>query len=417
MEENDAYKAALLEAAKLWKDAYPNEPFQIQLENGSWKNRKFVEFQSRCSYDIEAAIGRQRMFFYQVSLPHFGDDKFLAAGLRRYQMYLALKKLNPKRFLVPCYDNDLIWHSHQLHPIEYFNDTLSFLGEIFNHDDSVNDREPDSKLNRSDEATRELWKQAFNEEFTQPGAMFRGEPIREGDLFPISNDDALRACSKVANVTISSIKLSGNLQDMDSNSQLKVSLTKGNGQQISSFNNERRNGISVLKVKGPKNEWDDQVKGIARFKFDSQLFSGLNFELLWKKGCLCFESKAILGQHFLPLHKILDDHPGEAKLLHETFELENSELPTNRGGSPSRYSKNNPSGPASCIEEQAPVSLTFNATLDRPEIGPCVLCLVPSEFGSFTIPENVKQIWGPVPLKRLPQGVENKCIVATHKYV
>ena len=36
MEENDAYKAALLEAAKLWKDAYPNEPFQIQLENGSW---------------------------------------------------------------------------------------------------------------------------------------------------------------------------------------------------------------------------------------------------------------------------------------------------------------------------------------------------------------------------------------------
>ena len=29
-------------------------------------------------------------------------------------MYLYLKKKNPKTFLVPCYDMDLIWHSHQV---------------------------------------------------------------------------------------------------------------------------------------------------------------------------------------------------------------------------------------------------------------------------------------------------------------
>ena len=30
------------------------------------------------------------------------------------QMYLYLKKKNPKTFLVPCYDMDLIWHTHQV---------------------------------------------------------------------------------------------------------------------------------------------------------------------------------------------------------------------------------------------------------------------------------------------------------------
>ena len=29
-------------------------------------------------------------------------------------MYLYLKKKNPKTFLVPCYDMDLIWHTHQV---------------------------------------------------------------------------------------------------------------------------------------------------------------------------------------------------------------------------------------------------------------------------------------------------------------
>ena len=34
----------------------------------------------------------------------------------RYKMYLHLKKKNPKTFLVPCYDIDLVWHAHQVHP-------------------------------------------------------------------------------------------------------------------------------------------------------------------------------------------------------------------------------------------------------------------------------------------------------------
>ena len=50
----------------------------------------------------------------QVSLPHFSDPEFHADSVRRYKMYLHLKKKHPKTFLVPCYDMDLVWHAHQV---------------------------------------------------------------------------------------------------------------------------------------------------------------------------------------------------------------------------------------------------------------------------------------------------------------
>ena len=59
-------------------------------------------------------------------------------------------------FIVPCYDMDLMWHTHQLFPVAYKQDTEKMYGKIFNHDDSVNDRSEGSKLNNADKATREV---------------------------------------------------------------------------------------------------------------------------------------------------------------------------------------------------------------------------------------------------------------------
>jgi hypothetical protein len=47
-------------------------------------------------------------------LPHFADPDFHVDSVRRYKMYLKLKKKNVKTFLVPCYDMDLVWHAHQV---------------------------------------------------------------------------------------------------------------------------------------------------------------------------------------------------------------------------------------------------------------------------------------------------------------
>ena len=55
-------------------------------------------------------------------------------------MYLYLKQQNQQQFLVPCYDIDLVWHTHQVNTLHYSNDTTAILGFVLKHDDSVNDR-------------------------------------------------------------------------------------------------------------------------------------------------------------------------------------------------------------------------------------------------------------------------------------
>ena len=159
-------------ARNLWKEFYPSEPFEVDLTTSVGNA---PDFESRMEYDITAACGRQRVFYYQVSLPHYGDKKFLNKALERYKQHLLLKQQNPDLFFVPCYDFDLIWHAHQVHPLIYRNDTTKILGKVLNHNDSVNDRRPGSKLSRSYETTREKWKEA-GQELALRGAMFRGEP-------------------------------------------------------------------------------------------------------------------------------------------------------------------------------------------------------------------------------------------------
>ena len=162
----------LLKARALWEKLYPEELFEVDLTAPVYDA---PDFQSRIVYDIEAACARQRVFNYQLSLPHFADRKLLTKAVERYKFHLYLKQQNPELFFVPCYDFDLIWHSHQLNPSIYTRDTTEILGEEYNHNDSVNDRKPGSQLIKAETVTREKWKE-LGHQFALNGAMFRGEP-------------------------------------------------------------------------------------------------------------------------------------------------------------------------------------------------------------------------------------------------
>merc|ERR1719295_574880 len=183
-----ALKAKRDATADLWNSRYPHEPFwppnksDYEDESSSSAGRNHV---SKFSYDIVAAALRQKLFYYQVSLPHYRDSLFLASGVRRYKQYLELKRRHPSVFLVPCYDMDVVWHTHQLQAAAYAEDTASVLGgQVLDHDDSVNDRTEGSKLCNSQQITEKLWRDEFGEDFCQPGAMFRGLPPN-GKLMPI----------------------------------------------------------------------------------------------------------------------------------------------------------------------------------------------------------------------------------------
>ena len=166
-----------LEKARiLWTKAYPGEPCEVELNNPDFD---VPSFESKIHYDIAQACSRQRVFYYQVSLPHYGDEKFFKNAVERYISTTSCFNRNTQRiFLFPCYDFDLIWHAHQVQPIIYRNDTLRILGKVLNHNDSVNDRRLGSKLTVSHHQTREKWSLS-GEKFELNGAMFRGEPPRQ----------------------------------------------------------------------------------------------------------------------------------------------------------------------------------------------------------------------------------------------
>ena len=174
---------SLLSTKHRWIKTYPGEPFELDLTKPPTVLR---EYRSRIQYNLEEACYRQFKFYYQVSLPHYSDDLFLKSAVKRYDHHLLLKRLHPEVFMVPCYDFDLIWHAHQLHPLNYKQATKELLGKPLHHDDSATGRTPGSKLYDAEMKTRSVWEEA-GLRFPKAVAMYRGDPPDPSYSPPTSN--------------------------------------------------------------------------------------------------------------------------------------------------------------------------------------------------------------------------------------
>jgi hypothetical protein len=198
----------------LWNQFYGStEPFDSP--------SMIPDFASQLSYDIRAAAKRQKSFFYNVSLPHYRNKAFRAKAVERYKKFLHLKRVNPRLFTVPMYDVDLIWHTHQAHPIAYQRDTIAVLGHILNHDDTTTDRSPESFLTQSDSETRAAWQLLYKESFPIGGVMYRGEPPA-GKLYNIPSEDLDLIFWKTVVFSVEKIELNGNLCPQFSNLYCKI---------------------------------------------------------------------------------------------------------------------------------------------------------------------------------------------------
>ena len=116
----------------------------------------------------------------QVSRPYWKEDTFLEGAVARYKGFLHLIKRNKEmrinRFSVPTYDIDLIWHSHQLHPVSYCNDLEAIMGKVLQHDDTDSDRTKGQKLDVGFSETTAQWEETFGSRYWKAGAMYRGSP-------------------------------------------------------------------------------------------------------------------------------------------------------------------------------------------------------------------------------------------------
>lgn len=108
------------------------------------------------------------------------DHLFLEEAAARYKGFLHLIKRNwersVRRFCVPTYDIDLIWHSHQLNPDSYCKDLVAALGKVLEHDDTDSDRTKGNKLDNGFSGTTKQWEETFGLRYWRVGAMYRGNP-------------------------------------------------------------------------------------------------------------------------------------------------------------------------------------------------------------------------------------------------
>lgn len=365
---------------KLWESKYPDTPFEINIDQNEDESpeeeRDSVEmWESKLTYDVVSAAIRQSAFNYQVSLPHYHDKNFLRQAVKRYKKLLFLKVQHPGLFFVPCYDNDLIWHTHQLHPLVYKKDTERILGKMFNHDDSVNDRSSGSRLLRAESKTKQFWQETYNESFSRNGAMYRGDPPM-GQLHRLSSSDVMSFSTKRAKVKLDNIQIE-NLPEIIKSYKLKVQYVSND-----------KEGPVILNFKGLPSHWDKK-KGIE-FEFDTKDYNYLKFKLIHQPKRMCFSATIETAEakfHVLPL---AESNTGCDTELSETLVL----------------------------NEEKNITLNFNGNIhvyDKP--GPCFLFLKNGNFDRkyCIMPENIRQLWGPIPLPRLPAGQDNNCVVASHK--
>ena len=324
-------------------------------------------------------------------------------------MYLYLKKQHPETFLVPCYDMDLIWHTHQVNTIDYGRETSEILGFILKHDDSVNDRSEGSKLNNADEVTRKLWRETFQVSFPRPGSMFRGNPPY-GKLNALNETyQKTLLLPREIDVQIDRIQLgTEELGPLPEDAVISVSLEKG-GKDSKLFKKVLKKAASLdqpLEIRA-----DKPGESLAKFSTAKDDFPRI-------KVSINKPSKGVLGG-FLPLqgrrHSLASsDSPIDIfGLLPQNMNAlteEKTDISLVHKLKNGNHKKDSDRLPA---EMETTVNLELsNERFGKPK-DTCFKILVGS-FYDCIIPEDVESLWGPIPLQKLPRGVDNTCRAVTH---
>lgn len=191
--ESSLHAKSIHEGEQIWTKMYPGEPFDLDCSSPFLDTNAEMHSgaEESITYDLALAVKRQSTFYYQVARPSMHDSRFLERAVARYKGFLHMIKRNQessmKRFCVPTYDVDIIWHSHQLQPVSYCKDMLELLGMILDHDDSDADRTKGMKLDVGFSETTKQWEDTYGLRYWMAGAMYRGSVPCPLDVTPYSS--------------------------------------------------------------------------------------------------------------------------------------------------------------------------------------------------------------------------------------
>ena len=207
--------------------------------------------------------------------------------------------------------------------------------------------------------------------------------------------------SKRSEVTISSISIDNMSPDDQGRFTLKLAL-----------DSRKATMTNILKLRGPKKSWENNSKGITKFTFDTGNHSMLQFDMIDRKGFLCFGMNTSYGVNSFQFCDVIEDTSSDGRTITETLPLIKAPN-TATNTADANGTSTTGTGAVSASAEQ--ISVTFTASIGAPVRGPCILALQAGPFRGYTIPEDIEQLWGPIPLPKLPQGVPHTCTVASHR--
>jgi hypothetical protein len=115
--------------------------------------------------DLVNAVTRQSAFVEkmdrQLWIRSPAVDGTLQRAIQRYDRFLKLFKMYPRKMLVPTLDIDIVWHTHQCSPAQYMEATKMLAGRFIDHDDKLGSDKLDAGL----ENTINLYRVRFAEEY------------------------------------------------------------------------------------------------------------------------------------------------------------------------------------------------------------------------------------------------------------
>ncbi|KAL2931327.1 Glycine-rich domain-containing protein 1, partial [Bienertia sinuspersici] len=168
------------EQAREWAKAQSLR-LSVDLVSAAKSQLKFLATVDRNRYLYEGPTLERAIYRYKFSLILLNNDVFLKDAMARYKGFLYLirtnKRKNMKHFFVPTYDVDLMWHSHQLNPIPYNDDSSKLFGKVLEHDDTDSDRTKGKKLDTGFTGTSKLWEDTFGLSYWKAGTMNRGNAL------------------------------------------------------------------------------------------------------------------------------------------------------------------------------------------------------------------------------------------------
>merc|ERR1712100_120077 len=124
-----------METADRWKEMYNEEYFPLSHEASdssalpSWLRIRVLD----CVEDLKWFCHLQT-FRLTYHPPTQTDEEFVEQATEQYARFLALAQRYPKMNTVALEPVDLVWHAHQMHPQNYYQDMEFFCGQVLEHD-------------------------------------------------------------------------------------------------------------------------------------------------------------------------------------------------------------------------------------------------------------------------------------------